>query len=123
MEDDLRLEPGALIGGRYRLERSLAENRWLASDQAAADASVHLLHLSGLSDDKREEWSKRWLQLQGVLHPQLPRFADLISSDGELWLPRPWQEGESFQALLVSGQTFDVPEVLELLRQLQKTGP
>ncbi|MHA3960323.1 serine/threonine protein kinase [Synechococcus sp. LTW-G] len=118
MEDDPRLEPGALIGGRYRLERSLAENRWLASDQAAADASVHLLHLSGLSDEQREEWSKRWLQLQGVLHPQLPRFADLINSDRELWLPRPWQEGESFQALLEGGQTFDIPEVLELLRQL-----
>ena len=118
MEDDPSLEPGALIGGRYRLERSLSDDRWLALDQAAADAPTHLTVLGELTEKQGEDLSKRWLQLQGVLHPQLPRFGDLINTGEALWLPRPWQEGETLQALLEAGETFSLEDVLVLLRQL-----
>lgn len=118
MEDDPSFEPGALIGGRYRLERSLSDDRWLALDQAAADAPTHLTVLGELTEELGEELSKRWLQLQGVLHPQLPRFGDLINTGEALCLPRPWQEGETLQALLDAGETFSLEDVLVLLRQL-----
>ena len=118
MEDDPSLEPGALIGGRYRLERSLSDDSWLALDQAAADALTHLTLLGELTEERGEDLSKRWLQFQGVLHSQLPRFGDLINTGEALWLPRPWQEGETLQALLDAGETFSLEDVLVLLRQL-----
>ncbi len=118
LEDDPSLEPGALIGGRYRLERSLGEDRWLALDQAAADAPTHLTVLGNLTEEQREDLSKRWLQLQRVLHPQLPRFGDLINTGDALLLPRAWQEGETLQALLDAGETFSLEDVLALLCQL-----
>jgi len=117
--------PGQLIGGRYRLERALSESPaqgvlWLASDGLAADAPVALRQLPA----DRDPALVRALvsRLQGVLHPQVPRFGAVIEAGSRLWLVRDWQAGRSFAQLLEARRerqlVFGAGEVLLLLRQL-----
>ena len=117
--------PGRLIGGRYRLERAVAESPhqgvlWLASDTLAAEAPVALRQLPAGSDAE----AVRALagRLQGVLHPQVPRFGAVIEAEGRLWLVRDWQAGRTFAQLLEARRerqlVFGAGEVLLLLRQL-----
>ena len=116
--------PGVLIADRYRLEQELSQGSqgtlWRASDQLAADAPMVLRQLG--PDQDQPGLQALWTQLQGVLHPQLPRFGEVISREGDLWLVREWQGGRSFQDLIDSRRerqlVFGAGEVLLLLRQL-----
>jgi serine/threonine-protein kinase len=116
--------PGDLIGQRYRLEQRLGEGPqgwlWRGCDQLAADAPVVLRQLGPEHDQQRAR--ELWGQLQGMLHPQVPRLGAAISHDGSLWLVREWQPGRTFAELLSArGQrqmVFGAGEVLLLLRQI-----
>ncbi len=119
--------PGQVIGGRYRLERRLGgEPRagqgslWLASDQLAADAPSALRQVGPDQDQARAR--DLWARLQGVLHPQVPRFGAVIADSDQLWLVRDWQRGRTYQELLEARRerqlVFGPGEVLLLLRQL-----
>lgn len=117
---------GQLIGGRYRLERSLSGasgpqgDLWLARDTLAADAPAALRRLGVDRDQGRAR--QLWARLQGVLHPQVPRVGAAISEGDQLWLVRDWQAGRTYQELLAARQdrqlVFGAGEVLLLLRQL-----
>ena len=115
-----------LIAGRYRLERQLSRaeqsDLWRASDQLAGDGPVALRRISADQEALQAEFRALWPRLQGVLHPQVPRFGELIAQDGDLWLPREWQEGSSYAELLQGRRerqlVFGAGEVLLLLRQL-----
>ena len=115
-----------LIAGRYRLERQLSRAEqselWRASDQLAGDGPVALRRISADQEALQAEFRALWPRLQGVLHPQVPRFGELIAQDGNLWLPREWQEGSSYAELLQGRRerqlVFGAGEVLLLLRQL-----
>ncbi|MEB3260087.1 MAG: serine/threonine protein kinase [Cyanobacteriota bacterium] len=117
---------GALIGGRYRLERPLSEGAgaqgdlWLARDTLAAEAPAALRRLGPDRDQARAR--QLWARLQGVLHPQVPRVGAAISEGDQLWLVREWQAGRTYQQLLAARQerqlVFGAGEVLLLLRQL-----
>jgi serine/threonine-protein kinase len=123
-------EPGQLIGGRYRLEQRLSEGPqgqlWRAADQLAGDAPVALRQLAAAQADLQEQYRALWPRLQGVLHPQVPRFGELIEQPGgdgpALWLPREWQEGRSYGELLQERAerqlVFGAGEVVLLLRRL-----
>jgi serine/threonine-protein kinase len=117
--------PGQSIGGRYRLDRALSESAaqgvlWLASDGLAADAPVALRQLP----PGRDPAALRSLasRLQGVLHPQVPRFGAVIDDGGRQWLVRDWQAGRTYGQLLEARRerqlVFGAGEVLLLLRQL-----
>jgi len=117
--------PGQSIGGRYRLDRALSESAaqgvlWLASDGLAADAPVALRQLP----PGRDPAALRSLasRLQGVLHPQVPRFGAVIDDGGRQWLVRDWQAGRTYDQLLEARRerqlVFGAGEVLLLLRQL-----
>jgi len=125
-------EAGQLIGSRYRLERRLSApagdpagvlaqgELWQARDQLAAEAPVALRRLGAEADQARAR--ELWSRLQGVLHPQVPRFGAVIQQDGQLWLVREWQSGRTYGQLLEARHerqmVFGAGEVLLLLRQL-----
>jgi serine/threonine-protein kinase len=119
-------EQGRLIGGRYRLERRVSEGAagqgelWQATDTLASEAPVALRRLDAAADQARAR--QLWARLQGLLHPQVPRFGGAIEEGGALWLVREWQAGRSFAQLLAARAerqlVFGAGEVLLLLRQL-----
>jgi serine/threonine-protein kinase len=118
-------QPGQLIGDRYRLERAVTESShqgvlWLASDTLAAEAPVALRRLAAGSDPQAV--AELASKLQGVLHPQVPRFGALIREGEALWLVRDWQVGRTYAQLLEGRRqrqlVFGAGEVLLLLRQL-----
>ncbi len=125
-------EAGQLIGSRYRLERRLSApsgdpagvlaqgELWQARDQLAAEAPVALRRLGSEADQARAR--ELWSRLQGVLHPQVPRFGAVIQEEGQLWLVREWQSGRTYGQLLEARHgrqmVFGAGEVLLLLRQL-----
>jgi len=117
--------PGQLIGGRYRLDRAVAESPhqgvlWVASDTLAAEAPVALRQLAAGSDPAAVRALAS--RLQGVLHPQVPRFGAVIEEGSRLWLVRDWQAGRTYGQLLEARRerqlVFGAGEVLLLLRQL-----
>lgn len=117
--------PGARLGGRYRLERALSESPlqgvlWLARDTLAGDAPMALRQLPAGQDP--EAVRQRIARLQGVLHPQVPRFGAVIEEGDRLWLVRDWQAGRTYRQLLEARRerqlVFGAGEVLLLLRQL-----
>jgi serine/threonine-protein kinase len=120
---------GQLIGERYRLEQRLSSappgeapqgELWRASDQLVAEAPMALRLLGPGSDPERAR--QRWGQIQGVLHPQVPRLGPVIPAAEGLWLVREWQAGRTYQQLLAARAerqlVFGAGEVLLLLRQL-----
>lgn len=118
-------QPGQLIGERYRLEKAVAESPaqgvlWLARDTLAGEAPVALRRLAAGSDP--EAVRQLAARLQGVLHPQVPRFGALIQQGSTLWLVRDWQAGRTYAQLLELRRerqlVFGAGEVLLLLRQL-----
>ncbi|MFO7630517.1 MAG: protein kinase [Prochlorococcaceae cyanobacterium] len=124
MQDPAAPAPGVLIGERYRLEQPLSQGSqgqlWRAADQLAAGTPVVLRQLPAGPDQER--FRRLWSRLQGVLHPQVPRFGALIPRGEELWLVREWQAGRTLQQLLEARAerqlVFGAGEVLLLLRQL-----
>ena len=125
--DPTNTQPNApLIAGRYRLELQLSATErselWRAADHLAGDAPVALRRIPAEQEQLQQAFRSLWPRLQGVLHPQVPRFGELIEQDGALWLAREWQEGSSYAELLESRRerqlVFGAGEVLLLLRQL-----
>ncbi len=123
---DVPASTDQVIAGRYRLERRLSATErselWRACDQLAGEAPVALRCIPAEQPTLQTEVRSLWPRLQGVLHPQVPRFGELIEQDGALWLPREWQEGSTFAELLQGRRerqlVFGAGEVLLLLRQL-----
>ncbi len=121
-------QQGQLIGERYRLDERLSlaagadlqGELWRASDLLVAEAPM-ALRLLGQGIDLVKA-RQRWGQLQGVLHPQVPRMGAAIEAADGLWLVREWQPGRTYQQLLEARATrqlvFGAGEVLLLLRQL-----
>ena len=117
---------GEVIGERYRLEAELARGSqgvlWRASDQLAGGAPVVLRQLGAEQPQLQAQVRELWPRLQGVLHPQVPRFGGLIEAEGALWLAREWQDGRTYAELLEARRqrqlVFGAGEVLLLLRQL-----
>ncbi|MEB3276692.1 MAG: serine/threonine protein kinase [Cyanobacteriota bacterium] len=116
--------PGSLIAERYRLEQCLSNggqgSLWRGSDLLAAEAAVALRQLGPGFDHQQAR--QRWAQLQGVLHPQVPRLGAAIAEGDSLWLVREWQVGRSYDQLraarLERQLVFGAGEVVLLLRQL-----
>ena len=125
--NDTAIASGQTIGERYRLERLLSPTSsgrqgdlWLARDQLAGEAPAVLRRLGPGPDQERAR--QIWSRLQGVLHPQIPRFGAAIHEADQLWLVRDWQNGRTYQELLEARRerqlVFGAGEVLLLLRQL-----
>jgi serine/threonine-protein kinase len=118
--------PGQTVGDRYRLERRLGGGTagqgelWQGCDTLASEAPVALRRLGPEADQERARAIAA--RLQGVLHPQVPRFGAAIAAGPDLWLVREWQAGRTYAELLAARAerqlVFGAGEVLLLLRQL-----
>ena len=90
------------------------------SDLLAGEAPAVLRRIGPGPDQARAR--QVWGRLQGVLHPQIPRFGAAISEAEQLWLARDWQNGRTYQELLDARRerqlVFGAGEVLLMLRQL-----
>jgi serine/threonine-protein kinase len=113
--------PGTVLVERYRLEERLSGpdplqgSLWRAVDVMAGDLPVAMRQLEIPAAKAR--FKGIWPQLQSLLHPQLPRCRELLEVDGDLWLLRDWQDGVSYDVLLLQ-RRFGAAEVLTLLRQI-----
>ncbi|MFN9619263.1 MAG: protein kinase domain-containing protein [Synechococcaceae cyanobacterium] len=117
---------GQMVGGRYRLERRLSPaggpqgELWQGTDTLAGEAPVALRRLGPELDQERARAIA--VRLQGLLHPQVPRFGAAIAAGDDLWLVREWQMGRTYAQLLSARAerqlVFGAGEVLLLLRQL-----
>jgi serine/threonine-protein kinase len=117
---------GLMVGGRYRLERQLSQagppqgELWQGTDTLAGEAPVALRRLGPELDQERARLIA--VRLQGLLHPQVPRFGAAIAAGDDLWLVREWQMGRTYAQLLSARAerqlVFGAGEVLLLLRQL-----
>ncbi len=118
------VQPGALIGDRYRLDQCLSQGAqgslWRARDQLAGDGLVALRRLEPPTDQAAA--LARWGRLQGVLHPQVPRLGSAVRDGDALWLVREWQAGRTYQQLIEvraeRQMVFGAGEVMLLVRQL-----
>ncbi|QEY32479.1 serine/threonine protein kinase [Synechococcus sp. RSCCF101] len=115
---------GSCIGGRFELVAPLGSGGqgqlWRGIDRLASSSSVVLRGLEDPADQSRLR--ELWPALQGLLHPQIPRFGALIEEDARLWIVREWQEGRTYAELLQARSerqmVFGAGEVLLLLRQV-----
>ena len=98
--------PGQTVGDRYRLERRLGGGTagqgelWQGCDTLASEAPVALRRLGPEADQERARAIAA--RLQGVLHPQVPRFGAAIAAGPDLWLVREWQAGRTYAELLAA---------------------
>ena len=120
------MAPGTVLNDRYRLESGLSEPDpvqgclWLGKDLLAGEIPVVIRQL--LSADTTSRFQRHWPLLQSLLHPQLPRFGELLEAQGAFWAVRDWQDGSGFDQILEQRRerqlVFGPGEVLLLLRQI-----
>ena len=120
------MAPGTVLNERYRLESGLSEPDpvqgclWLGKDLLAGEIPVVIRQL--LSADTTSRFQRHWPLLQSLLHPQLPRFGELLEAQGAFWAVRDWQDGSGFDQILEQRRerqlVFGPGEVLLLLRQI-----
>lgn len=123
MSQALVKESGDRVGERFELVAPLRgagqEQLWRGLDRLAGSAPVALRCLHDRDDQQRLK--ALWPLLQGLLHPQIPRFGGLMEEGESLWLVREWQEGRTYAELLKARaerqMVFGTGEVLLLLRQ------
>ncbi|WP_037991027.1 protein kinase [Synechococcus sp. CC9616] len=120
------MAPGTVLNDRYRLESGLSDPDpvqgclWLGKDLLAGEIPVVIRQL--LSADTTSRFQRHWPLLQSLLHPQLPRFGELLEAQGAFWAVRDWQDGSGFDQILEQRRerqlVFGPGEVLLLLRQI-----
>ena len=88
---------------------------WRATDVMAGDLPVAMRQLELPAAKAR--FKSVWPQLQSLLHPQLPRYREMLKLDGDLWLLHDWQDGVAYDVLLRE-KRFEAAEVLTLLLQI-----
>ena len=120
------MAPGTVLNDRYRLESGLSDLDpvqgclWLGKDLLAGEIPVVIRQL--LSADTTSRFQRHWPLLQSLLHPQLPRFGELLEAQGAFWAVRDWQDGSGFDQILEQRRerqlVFGPGEVLLLLRQI-----
>ncbi|MED5384679.1 MAG: serine/threonine protein kinase [Cyanobacteriota bacterium] len=117
---------GSVLNDRYRLESRLSDPDpvqgclWLGKDLLAGEIPVVIRQL--LSEDTTSRFQRHWPLLQSLLHPQLPRFGELLEAQGTVWAVRDWQDGSGFDQILQQRRerqlVFGPGEVLLVLRQI-----
>ncbi len=101
----LRMSPGTLLGGRYRLDDLLADHEgarfWRATDTVLArSVAVHVVP----SDDSRAacvlDAARR---SAGLVEPHFLQVLDCDDADGMTWVINEWGDGASLDIMLEQG--------------------
>jgi hypothetical protein len=124
---EARLEKGALIAGRYRLERELGRGgfavTWQAHDQLSGSAvAVKVLSIRSIDHWKAVELFEREARvLKNLDHPQIPKYLDFIApaeGSDRFVLVQALAPGRSLDAWVKSGWRPTEAEARDLTEQL-----
>ncbi|MCB9601309.1 MAG: protein kinase [Sandaracinus sp.] len=103
------LVPGALVGGRYRVQARVGTGAF-GDVYRAEDVEVpghvvalKLLHQPSYSADTKESALRELRHLASVFHPSVVSLKDHGWFDGRLWFVMPWYEGETLESRLQRG--------------------
>ncbi|MFF8953509.1 serine/threonine-protein kinase [Streptomyces sp. NPDC014940] len=115
------MEPGRLLGGRYRIRSQVGSVRrvW-----AAYDEDLHkevTVEKVGARDAARTQWVLRSLteaasRLRG--HPYVVTVYDVVEADGVVWAVLPVVTGPSLADILAHSDRMPAAEVREVARAL-----
>lgn len=123
---------GTCLQNRYQLIRILGQGgfgrTYLATDQGrfnercAIKEWIPPLTSQADFDKSRELFQREATILYQIHHPQIPEFQAIFEQDQRLFIVQDYVDGETYRALLdaklMHGQTFDEPDVLQLLMQI-----
>lgn len=97
------LEPGTIIGGRYRLLARVGVGAfgdvYKADDEDVPGhrVALKLLREPSLSQSARDEALRELKLIAAVFHPSVVLFKDHGWFDDRLWFVMPWYEGETLE--------------------------
>jgi serine/threonine protein kinase len=97
------IEPGTVLGGRYRLEKRVGAGAfgevYKASDTEVPGhlVALKLLHQPSLSENARANALRELNLIASVFHPSIVQFKDHGWFAGRLWFVMPWYEGEPLE--------------------------
>ncbi|MCU0671350.1 MAG: protein kinase [Myxococcota bacterium] len=103
------LAPGALVGGRYRVQARVGTGAF-GDVYRAEDIEVpghvvalKLLHQPSYSADTKQAALRELRHLASVFHPSVVSLKDHGWFDGRLWFVMPWYDGETLESRLNRG--------------------
>jgi hypothetical protein len=103
------LAPGALVGGRYRVQARVGTGAF-GDVYRAEDIEVpghvvalKLLHQPSYSADTKQAALRELRHLASVFHPSVVSLKDHGWFDGRLWFVMPWYDGETLESRLQRG--------------------
>ncbi len=103
------LAPGALVGGRYRVQARVGTGAF-GDVYRAEDIEVpghvvalKLLHQPSYSADTKQAALRELRHLASVFHPSVVSLKDHGWFDGRLWFVMPWYDGETLESRLHRG--------------------
>jgi serine/threonine-protein kinase len=118
----MRLEGGAVVGGRYELQRRLGSGGmadvWLATDQMLnRPVALKFLHERFAQDAQFVERFRREAEAAaGLQHANVVGVFDRGDADGRHWIAMEYVEGAALKDLIARGLT--VGEAVEIVRQI-----
>ena len=119
------LPPGAVIGGRYRVQTRVGTGAF-GDVYRAQDADVpghvvalKLLHEPAYSEEARQGALRELRHLASVFHPSVVHLKDHGWHEGRLWFVMPWYQGETLESRLGRGP-LDRSEARRIFEQLAR---
>ena len=102
----ISLSPGALVGGRYRIETRVGTGAFGDVYRARDDdvpghvVALKMLHEPAYSDESRQAALRELRHIASVFHPSVVHLKDHGWYEGRLWFVMPWYEGETLESRL-----------------------
>lgn len=119
------LEPGALIGGRYRILREIGQGSYgrvyEAADRLLGSASVALKLFEGLdtgNGDRSSNFGREVVAMSRIAHQNVVRLYEVVRSDGYIGFSMELVRGVPLNRLIGAGLRLTPREVGYILRQL-----
>jgi eukaryotic-like serine/threonine-protein kinase len=120
-----QLEPGSVVGGRYRVEAFVADGAFGAVYRATdLDVPGHvvalkLMHRPAASEEERARALREAQLIAAVSHPSVVSFKDHGLHRGRFFIVMPWYEGETLgQRLVRRGPLASRRDALRIFKQL-----
>ncbi len=105
------LLPGAILEGRYRIERLLGKGGfavvYLAHDTSHQDRPCAVKELTGNSPEEQRQFEREASLLYSLSHPRLVRVTDYFQTDaGDMFLVMDYIPGQDLEQLLEQATGF-----------------